>query len=70
MKECDFSWFKMASFFGALVLVVLMFMAIAGGIYLITGGMSYNGVACILGGVLLGAAAVWVYQNYQNKGNH
>jgi hypothetical protein len=32
--------------------------------------MAYNGVACILGGILFGAAAVWVYQNYQKKGNH
>ena len=66
MAESDFSWFKTASFVGALVLVILAFAMIAGGIYLM-GGHSFNGVACIVGGVLAGGGAVWVYKNYQKK---
>ena len=66
MAEADFSWFKTASFVGALVLVVLAFAMIAGGIYLL-GDHSFNGVACIVGGMLAGGGAVYVYKNYQKK---
>ena len=67
MAEANFSWFKLASFVGALVLVVLAFATIAGGISLIGDGNTFRGVACIISGVLSGAGAVMVYKNYQRK---
>lgn len=68
MAEAQFSWFKLASFIGALVLAVLTFLLIGGGIYQIIGGQIVYGVACIAGGILSGIAAIDVYNNYQ-KGN-
>ena len=67
MAEANFSWFKTASFVGAAVLVVLAFIMIAGGFRLIVDSSVLHGVACIIGGVMSGAAAVWVYNNYQKK---
>lgn len=67
MAESDFSWFKLASFFGAGFLAFACFIVIAGGVTLITKGEAFNGVFTIVAGVLLGAAAVWVYRNYQKK---
>lgn len=68
MAEATFSWFKLASFIGALVLAVLTFLLIGGGIYQIIGGQIVYGVACIAGGILSGIVAIGVYNNYQ-KGN-
>lgn len=67
MAESDFSWFKLASFFGAGLLLFACFIVIAGGIMLITKGEAFNGGFTIVAGVALGAAAVWVYRNYQKK---
>ena len=67
MAESDFSWFKLASFFGAALLAFACFVVIAGGITLCTKGEAFNGAFTIVAGVLLGAAAVWVYRNYQKK---
>jgi hypothetical protein len=67
MAESDFSWLKMASFFGALVLVILAIVTIANGILLITGGDVMRGVASIVGGLVCAAGAVIVYLNYQRK---
>ena len=67
MAESDFSWFKLASFFGAGLLALLCFIVIAGGISLIVGGNTFNGVGTIIAGALCGAGAVWVYRNYQKK---
>ena len=67
MAESDFSWFKLLSFFGVGILALPCFVVIAGGITLITSGNAFNGVACILAGLLCGAFAVWVYRNYQKK---
>jgi len=68
MAEATFSWFKLASFVGALVLAVLTFLLVGCGIYQIIGGQIVYGVACIAGGILSGIAAIGVYNNYQ-KGN-
>lgn len=67
MAESDFSWFKLASFFGVALLAFSCFVVIAGGITLCTKGEAFNGGFTIVAGVLLGAAAVWVYRNYQKK---
>ena len=67
MAEANFSWLKTASFIGALVLLVLAFVMIAGGAYLIDDGHALHGVATIVGGVLSVAGAVLVYKNYQRK---
>ena len=67
MAEATFSWFKLASFVGALVLAVLTFLLVGCGIYQIIGGMTTYGVACIAGGILSGIATVGVYNNYQKQ---
>lgn len=67
MAESDFSWFKLASFFGVAILMFACFVVIAGGVTLITKGEPFNGVFTIIAGLLLGAGAVWVYRNYQKK---
>lgn len=67
MAESTFSWLKLASFIGAVVLVILAFALIAGGIYQIVGGDSFHGVAGILGGLLSGIVALSLYHYYQRK---
>lgn len=67
MAESDFSWLKIASFFGALVLAVLAFVAIASGINLIISGNAFYGVCSVITGALCGVGVYLVYQNYQNK---
>lgn len=71
MAESEFSWFKIVSFIGTLLLVVVAFIAFAAGIGLITAGDGVHGVATILGGVISVALAVIIYRNYQQKSrNH
>lgn len=67
MATSDFSWFKILSFFGVGLLTFACFVVIAGGITLCTKGEPFNGAFTIVAGLLLGAAAVWVYRNYQKK---
>lgn len=67
MAESDFSWFKLASFFGAGLLAFICFVAIASGISLIVNGLAFNGAMTIVAGILCGAGAVLVYRNYQKK---
>lgn len=67
MAESDFSWLKIASFFGAAVLLVVCFVAIATGIKFITDNNAFNGVVSIIAGLMCGAGAVLVYKNYQKK---
>lgn len=67
MAEATFSWFKLASFAGALVLVVLALLLIGGGIYQVVGGAITFGSASIIGGLAFGYLAWWVYNNYQVK---
>lgn len=69
MAECDFSWFKILSFFGAAILVLLCFVMFGFGISNIIGGETVYGAACILAGVLSAGVAALVYRNYQKKGN-
>ena len=70
MAECDFSWFKIASFFGALVLVVLCFIMLGFGIQNMVSGENIYGGACIVAGLLSGGLAWWAYNNYQKKENN
>lgn len=67
MAESDFSWKKLAIFFGVGLLVFLCFVALAGGIYLIRDGHAFNGVLTIVAGILCGTAAVLLYRYYQKK---
>lgn len=67
MAESEFSWFKLASFLGALLLLVLASVVIASGIYQIVAGSVFHGVACILSGALCVVNAWLVYRNYQRK---
>lgn len=67
MAESNFSWLKVASFVGALLLLIIVIATIAGGVYLIGDGNTFRGIACILSGLLSGADAVVVYLNYQHR---
>ena len=67
MAESNFSWFKILSFFGAAVLVVLAFILIGSGINQCVNDSTAYGVASIIGGCLSGFVAYWVYNNYQKK---
>ena len=67
MAESEFSWLKIASFFGAAVLLVVCFVAIATGITFFTGGNAFRGVVSIIAGVICGAGSILVYQHYQKK---
>ena len=69
MAEATFSWFKVASFIGALVLAVLAVIVIGSGVNLIDGGEYFYGVSSILSGLVCIANAVMVYKNYQKKSN-
>lgn len=67
MKESNFSWFKIASFFGVAILILVCFVAMAAGVNLIYVGDGIHGVACILGAIACGFCAFLVYKNYQKK---
>ena len=69
MAEATFSWFKVASFMGALVLAVLAVVVISLGINLITEGKVFFGASSIANGVVCAINAVMVYKNYQKKSN-
>ena len=67
MAQCDFSWFKIGTFFGALLLVVLLFVMLGFGISNIVNGEKFYGCACISAGIICGSIAVWLYKNYQKR---
>lgn len=67
MAEAQFSWLKTASFIGALVLAILAIVTIANGISTITNGDAFRGIVSIIGGLVCGAGAAFVYLNYQRK---
>lgn len=67
MAESEFSWLKMASFFGAAVLLVVCFVAIATGITFFTENNAFKGVVSIIAGVICGAGSILVYKYYQKK---
>ena len=67
MAEAEFSWLKMASFFGAAVLLVVCFVAIATGITFFTENNAFKGVVSIIAGLMCGAGSILVYKYYQKK---
>lgn len=69
MAESDFSWFKIASFFGAGVLLLIAIVAVASGIYLICENRGFNGVMTIVAGAVCAVLSVLVYKNYEKKSN-
>lgn len=67
MAEATFSWFKVASFIGALALVVITIVVVSLGINLISDSKICYGAFSIASGIVCAANAVMVYNNYQNK---
>lgn len=67
MAESDFSWLKIASFFGVLVLFVLAIVVVASGCNQIAAHKTFYGVASILAGLVCVVNAVLIYKNYQEK---
>lgn len=69
MAHSDFSWRKIFSFFGAALLVLVAFVAIAlGGNLISNGQFFYGGMSCLAGGAC-GTLAVKLYLNYQKWAN-
>ena len=54
---------------GAIILVVLTIVALATGIYFLTGGEVLSGIGCIVGSLITGYATYLIYDNYQHKKN-
>ena len=69
MAHSDFSWRKIFSFFGAALLVLAAFVAIALGGNLIYGEQTFYGVMSMLAGGVCAALAAIVYRNYQKWAN-
>lgn len=68
MAEATFTWKKVASFVGALVLVVIAYLTISLGIQtIVDGGEKLYGVASIIGGTVCVIDAILIYLNYQKK---
>lgn len=67
MAESDFSWLKIASFFGVLVLFVLAIVVVASGCNQIAARNTFYGVASILAGLVCVVNAVLIYKKYQEK---
>ena len=67
MTESNFSWFKIASFIGAGLLLIVAIVAIASGITLITESDTTRGVITIVSGLVCGVNAYAVYKHYQNE---
>ncbi len=54
---------------GAIILVVLTIVALATGIYFLTGGEVLSGIGCIVGSLITGYASWLLYDNYKHKKN-
>lgn len=54
---------------GAIILVVLTIVALATGIYFLTGGEVLSGIGCIVGSLITGYASYLLYDNYKHKKN-
>ena len=67
MAVSEFSWLKIASFIGALLLVIVCIITLASGISIISAGNIFRGIGCSISAVLNGYGAVQVYKNYQKK---
>ena len=52
---------------GAIILVVLTIVALAIGIYFLTGGEVLSGIGCIVASLITGYATYLMYDNYQHK---
>jgi uncharacterized membrane-anchored protein len=67
MAESNFSWLKIASFFGAAILIVVCFIVLGFGINAICANDAFHGVISIFAALVCGAGAVIVYKYYQKK---
>ena len=67
MAEATFTWRKLASFVGALVLVVIAIVVISLGVNLITEGKEFFGISSIASGLVCVVDAALVYLNYQKR---
>ena len=67
MAEATFTWRKLASFVGALVLVVLAIVVISLGVNLFADGKEFYGASSIASGAVCAVNAALVYLNYQKK---
>jgi divalent metal cation (Fe/Co/Zn/Cd) transporter len=67
MNASDFSWYKIASIFGAAILLFICFVTIASGFLLFNNEHEFNGVITICSGMVCGIAAVLAYLNYQKR---
>jgi hypothetical protein len=67
MAVSEFSWLKIASFIGALLLVVVCIITLATGISILSEGNVFRGVICTISALINGCGAVLVYKNYQEK---
>ena len=67
MAESDFSWLKMASFFGVALLTLVCFIMLGFGINAICADDAFHGVISIFAALVCGAGAVIVYKYYQKK---
>lgn len=57
--------FKVASFLGAGIAVILGFITIASGIMLVTLSKPFNGTTTVIAGVICLANAILIYRNFQ-----
>lgn len=67
MAVSEFSWLKIASFIGALLLVIVCIITLATGISIISEDSIFRGVVCTISAFINGYGAVQVYKNYQKK---
>ena len=67
MAESEFSWLKMASFFGVALLIVVCFIMLGFGINAICGDDAFHGIISVFASIVCGAGAVIVYKYYQKK---
>ena len=67
MAESNFSWLKMASFFGVALLIVVCFIMLGFGINAICGDDAFHGIISIFAALVCGAGAVIIYKYYQKK---
>lgn len=67
MAESEFSWLKMASFFGAAILIVVCFVMLGFGISAICADDAFHGIISVFAALVCGAGAVIVYKHYQKK---
>ena len=67
MTESEFSWLKIASFFGVALLIVVCFFTLGFGINAICADDAFHGVISIFAALACGAGAILVYKYYQKK---